>query len=200
MKRIEVDARGQACPKPVIMTKKELDNIEEGVVVTIVDNEVAKNNVSKLAKSLGYEYTVEDKSENEYVITIVKGEGEVKVEENAPKMQTGDRVVVFSSKTMGKGSEELGEILIKSFIYTLTESTPYPSTMIFYNGGVYLTCEGSPVLEDLKKLEKEGVEIISCGTCLDYYNLKDKLQVGEISNMYTIYDKMRNAANIINIG
>lgn len=199
MKKIEVDARGQACPKPVIMTKKELDNIEEGVVVTIVDNEVAKNNVSKLAKSLGYEYKVEDKGENEYVITIVKGEGEVKVEENAPKVQTGDRVVVFSSKTMGKGSEELGEILIKSFIYTLTESTPYPSTMIFYNGGVYLTCEGSPVLEDLKKLEKEGVEIISCGTCLDYYNLKDKLQVGEISNMYTIYDKMRNAANIINI-
>lgn len=200
MKKIEVDARGQACPKPVIMTKRELDNIEEGIVVTIVDNEVAKNNVSKLAKSLGYEYTVEDKSENEYVITIVKGEGEVKVEENAPKMQTGDRVVVFSSKTMGKGSDELGEILVKSFIYTLTESTPYPSTMIFYNGGVYLTCEGSPVLEDLKKLEKEGVEIISCGTCLDYYNLKDKLQVGEISNMYTIYDKMRNAANIINIG
>lgn len=199
MKKIEVDARGQACPKPVIMTKRELDNIEEGIVVTIVDNEVAKNNVSKLAKSLGYEYTVEDKSENEYVITIVKGEGEVKVEENAPKMQTGDRIVVFSSKTMGKGSEELGEILVKSFIYTLTESTPYPSTLIFYNGGVYLTCEGSPVLEDLKKLEKEGVEIISCGTCLDYYNLKDKLQVGEVSNMYTIYDKMRNAANIINI-
>jgi len=199
MKKIEVDARGQACPKPVIMTKRELDNIEEGVVVTIVDNEVAKNNVSKLAKSLGYEYTVEDKSENEYVITIVKGEGEVK-EENTPTVQRGNKVVLFSSRTMGKGSEELGEILIKSFIYTLTESTPYPSTMIFYNGGVYLTCEGSPVLEDLKKLEKEGVEIISCGTCLDYYNLKDKLQVGEISNMYTIYDKMRNAANIINIG
>lgn len=199
MKKIEVDARGQACPKPVIMTKKELDNIEEGVVVTIVDNEVAKNNVSKLAKSLGYEYKVEDKGENEYVITIVKGEGEVK-EENTPTVQRGNKVVVFSSRTMGKGSEELGEILIKSFIYTLTESTPYPSTMIFYNGGVYLTCEGSPVLEDLKKLEKEGVEIISCGTCLDYYNLKDKLQVGEISNMYTIYDKMRNAANIINIG
>lgn len=199
MKKIEVDARRQACPKPVIMTKKELDNIEEGVVVTIVDNEVAKNNVSKLAKSLGYEYKVEDKGENEYVITIVKGEGEVK-EENTPTVQRGNKVVLFSSRTMGKGSEELGEILIKSFIYTLTESTPYPSTMIFYNGGVYLTCEGSPVLEDLKKLEKEGVEIISCGTCLDYYNLKDKLQVGEISNMYTIYDKMRNAANIINIG
>ncbi len=198
MKKIEVDARGQACPKPVIMTKKELDNIEEGIVVTMVDNEVAKNNVSKLAKSLGYEYKVNNIDDG-YAITIVKGEGEIE-EVSTPKVKTGDTVVVFSAKTMGKGTDELGEILIKSFVYTLTEATPYPATLIFYNSGVYLTCEGSPVLEDLKKLAEEGVEIISCGTCLDYYNIKDKLQVGEISNMYTIYDKMRNAANIINIG
>jgi len=200
MKKIEIDARGQACPKPVIMTKKELDNIKEGIVVTIVDNEVAKNNVSKLANSLGYEYKVDDVSENEFVITIVKGEGELKEEENTEVVKSKDRVVVFSSNTMGKGSEELGKILIKSFIYTLTEVTPYPSTLIFYNSGVFLTSEGSNVLEDLSKLENNGVEIISCGTCLDYYNLKDKLKVGQISNMYTIYEKMRNAGNIINIG
>ncbi len=200
MKKIEIDARGQACPKPVIMTKKELDNIKEGIVVTIVDNEVAKNNVSKLANSLGYEYKVDDVSENEFVITIVKGEGELKEEENTEVVKSKDRVVVFSSNTMGKGSEELGKILIKSFIYTLTEVTPYPSTLIFYNSGVFLTSEGSNVLEDLSKLENNGVEIISCGTCLDYYNLKDKLKVGQVSNMYTIYEKMRNAGNIINIG
>ena len=199
MKKIEVDARGQACPKPVIMTKKELDNIEEGIIITIVDNEVAKNNVSKLANSLGFEYKV-DEGENEYFITIIKGKGEVKEEEKAKGAVSGDKVVVFSSNTMGKGSEELGKVLIKSFIYTLTETSPYPATLIFYNGGVHLTCEGSPVLEDLKKLEDEGVEIISCGTCLDYFNIKDKLQVGQISNMYTIYDKMANAGNIINIG
>ncbi|NLY77639.1 MAG: sulfurtransferase-like selenium metabolism protein YedF [Tissierellia bacterium] len=199
MKKIEVDARGQACPKPVIMTKKELDNIEEGIIITIVDNEVAKNNVSKLANSLGFEYKV-DEGENEYLITIIKGKGEVKEEEKAKGAVSGDKVVVFSSNTMGKGSEELGKVLIKSFIYTLTETNPYPATLIFYNGGVHLTCEGSPVLEDLKKLEDEGVEIISCGTCLDYFNIKDKLQVGQISNMYTIYDKMANAGNIINIG
>ncbi len=199
MKKIEVDARGQACPKPVIMTKKELDNIEEGIIITIVDNEVAKNNVSKLANSLGFEYKV-DEGENEYLITIIKGKGEVKEEEKAKGAVSGDKVVVFSSNTMGKGSEELGKVLIKSFIYTLTETSPYPATLIFYNGGVHLTCEGSPVLEDLKKLEDEGVEIISCGTCLDYFNIKDKLQVGQISNMYTIYDKMANAGNIINIG
>ena len=181
------------------MTKKELDNIEEGIIITIVDNEVAKNNVSKLANSLGFEYKV-DEGENEYLITIIKGKGEVKEEEKAKGAVSGDKVVVFSSNTMGKGSEELGKVLIKSFIYTLTETSPYPATLIFYNGGVHLTCEGSPVLEDLKKLEDEGVEIISCGTCLDYFNIKDKLQVGQISNMYTIYDKMANAGNIINIG
>lgn len=199
----EIDARGQACPKPVIMTKKELDNIDKGTVVTIVDNEVAVGNVSKLAKSLGYEYKFDKKNDNEYFISIIKGESEGEYKEETiskEKLNSGDTVVIFSSDTMGKGSEGLGKILMRSFVYTLTEVTPYPSTLLFYNGGVKLTCEGSEILEDLKNLEKEGVEIISCGTCLDYYQIKDNLQVGEISNMYTIYEKMKNAANTINIG
>lgn len=197
--KIEVDARGQACPKPVIMTKKELDNINEGVITTIVDNEVAKENVSKLAKSAGYDYQVDKKSDNEYYIHITKGE--VSEEANVCIPDTfKDLTIAFSSNTMGKGSEELGKILMKSFIYTLTEATPFPSTLVFYNGGVHLTCEGSEVLEDLKKLEAEGVEIISCGTCLDYFEIKDKLKVGEISNMYTIYEKLKNPMNTITIG
>ncbi|NLY66457.1 MAG: sulfurtransferase-like selenium metabolism protein YedF [Tissierellia bacterium] len=198
----EIDARGQACPKPVIMTKNELDKMGKGIVVTIVDNEVAVGNVSKLANSLGYEFEVDKKKEDEYHITIVKGEAE-KEEEEAKEVKKADLdnlVIVISSNTMGKGSEELGKILIKSFMYTLTETRPYPKTMLFYNSGVYLTCEGSEVVEDLKKLEAEGVEIISCGTCLDYFNIKDKIQVGEISNMYTIYEKMKNASNTVNIG
>lgn len=198
----EIDARGQACPKPVIMTKNELDKMGKGIVVTIVDNEVAVGNVSKLASSLGYEFEVDKKKEDEYHITIVKGEAE-KEEEEAKEVKKADLdnlVIVISSNTMGKGSEELGKILIKSFMYTLTETRPYPKTMLFYNSGVYLTCEGSEVVEDLKKLEAEGVEIISCGTCLDYFNIKDKIQVGEISNMYTIYEKMKNASNTVNIG
>ena len=195
---IEVDARGQACPKPVIMTKKELDNIEGGTITTIVDNEVAKENVSKLASSLGYEYKVDKGSDNEYYIHINKG----KVQEvNVCIPDTfKDMTIVFASDTMGKGSEELGKILIKSFIYTIAETTPYPSTLVFYNGGVHLTCEGSEVLEDLKKLEQEGVEILSCGTCLDFFKIKDKLQVGEITNMYTIYEKLRNSTNTVTIG
>lgn len=196
--KIKVDARGEACPKPVIMTKKELDKMEEGILITIVDNEIAKDNVSKLANSLGLEYEVDEISDKEFHITITKGEGAANIKESTSD-DFKDLTIAFASDTMGKGSEELGKILIKSFIYTLTEATPYPSTLLFYNGGINLTCEGSEVLEDLKKLEEEGVEIISCGTCLDFFNKKDKLQVGEISNMYTIYEKLKNPKNTITI-
>lgn len=198
--KIEVDARGEACPRPVIMTKKELDNFKEGILTTIVDNEVAKDNVSKLANSLGYSYNVDKVSDTEFYIHITKGEA-VEEEVNVCIPDTfKDLTIAFASNTMGKGSEELGKILIKSFVYTLTESTPFPSTLIFYNSGVYLTCEGSEVLEDLKTLEEEGVEIISCGTCLDFFGIQDKIQVGEISNMYTIYEKLKNPMNTVTIG
>lgn len=197
--RIEVDARGQLCPKPVIMTKKELDKISNGIVTTIVDNEVAKDNVSKLATSYGYSFTVDKSRDNEYYIQITKGEA--KEEANVCIPDTfKDLTIAIGSDKMGVGGEELGKILMKSFIYTVKETTPWPATMVFFNSGVYLTCEGSEVLEDLKALADEGVEIISCGTCLDYYHIKDKLQVGEIGNMYSIYEKMRNANNTINIG
>lgn len=211
--RIEVDARGQACPKPVIMTKKELDSIKSGVVTTIVDNEVAKDNVSKLAMSYGYSFIIDKGKDNEYYIHITKGglEGNISLAKTEAKAESKeaaicipdtfkDLTIAIGSDRMGNGEEKLGKILMKSFIYTVRETTPLPAIMVFYNSGVYLTCEGSEVLEDLKALKDEGVEIISCGTCLDYYNLKDKLQVGEIGNMYTIYEKMRNANNTITLG
>ncbi|WP_069650978.1 sulfurtransferase-like selenium metabolism protein YedF [Caloranaerobacter ferrireducens] len=193
----EVDARGKACPKPVIMTKKALDEIESGVVITIVDNEVAKENVSKLAKSMNYNFKVEKTKDNDFVIHITKGEV-VEVESNTCQPNIfKDMTVVFGSDKMGKGSDELGKILMKGFIYTLTESIPYPSTLLFLNSGVKLTTEGSEVIDDLKKLEEQGVEILSCGTCLDFYNLNGKLKVGEVTNMYTIVEKMKNATNTI---
>lgn len=194
----EVDARGQACPRPVIMTKKAFDEIREGTITTIVDNKIAKENVSKLANSFGYDFNV-DKNGEDYYIHITKGEsnekGNVCVSDSFK-----DMTIAFSSSTMGSGSEELGEILMKSFIYTLTESIPYPSTLVFYNSGVFLTCEGSEVIDDLKKLEDKKVEILSCGTCLDFFNMKDKLQVGEVTNMYNILEKLKNTASNITIG
>lgn len=193
----EIDARGQACPKPVIMTKKELDNLSQGTIVTIVDNDVAKENVSKLAQSLGLKFSVDQRNDNEYYIEINKGESSIAVTKEL-ELSTQSTIAIASDK-MGAGEEELGKILMKSFIYTVKETAPYPANILFFNSGVYLTCEGSPVLDDLKALADNGVEIISCGTCLDFYNIKDKLQVGTISNMYTIYEKMKNA-NTMNIG
>lgn len=199
--KTEIDGRGELCPKPVIMTKKELDKIEEGVVTTIVDNEIAKVNVSKLASSLGYEYKVDKKSDEEYYIEITKEKsvGGAEIDE-VDVDDFKDMTIVFASDTMGKGSDELGKVLIKSLIYTIVETAPLPKSLIFYNAGVNLTCEGSNVLDDLKTLEEEGVEIISCGTCLDFLNITDKLQVGEVSNMYTIYEKLKNPMNTVTIG
>ena len=193
----EIDCRGELCPRPVIMTKKELDSITEGTLTTIVDNEVAKENVSKLAHSLGLEFSVESKSDNEFYVKIVKGlnDSGQEVDELVALSKT---TIAIGSDKMGTGGEELGKVLMKSFIYTVKETEPYPESIVLYNSGVNLTCEGSPVLDDLKALSENGVDIQSCGTCLDYYNIKDKLQVGGISNMYSIYEKMKNA-NAINI-
>lgn len=196
----EIDTRGLECPKPVILTKKELDSIKEGKVRTTVDNEVARENLIKLAKSQNADFEVEELEGGLFAVTIEKKPNEdsnktkkmVEVDENF--------VITIQSEHMGRGDDKLGKVLIKSFIYTVRETKPYPNTILFFNSGVKLTVEGSEVLDDLKALEEAGVEIISCGTCLDYFNLKDKLEVGSISNMYTIYEKIRNSTNVVTIG
>ena len=170
----KIDARGLDCPKPVILTKKELDNLQEDSLTTIVDNEVAKENISKLAGSMGYDYDIEEK-DGDFFINIIKDlDRLVEVKKDKEDSKLKDMTIGFSSDTMGSGNEQLGKILMKSFIYTVSETEPYPSTLVFYNTGVNLTIEGSEVLDDLINLEKEGVEIISCGTCLDFLEKKDK--------------------------
>lgn len=196
----EIDARGLECPKPVILTKNELDKIEEGKVKTTVDNEVARENLIKLATSINANYEVESLEGGLFTVTIEKKS--IEAENTTKKMVEVDEnfVIAIQSEHMGRGDDKLAKILIKSFIYTVRETKPYPNTMVFFNSGVKLTVEGSEVLDDLKALEEAGVEIISCGTCLDYFNLKDKLSVGNISNMYTIYEKIRNSTNVVTIG
>lgn len=196
----ELDCRKLACPSPVIMTKKELEDMKEGQLLVIVDNEAAKENVSRLVRSQGLDFELEDKGNEEYHIRISVDGKEISQEvnnEEAPA-KLNNQTIAISSSTMGSGSEELGKILIKSFIYTVRETKPYPTSICLYNGGVKLAIEGSEVLEDLKFLLEQGVEIMVCGTCLDYYEIKDKLEVGNISNMYDIYETMRNA-NTLNI-
>ncbi|KXG73884.1 sulfurtransferase-like selenium metabolism protein YedF [Thermotalea metallivorans] len=192
----QIDARGMGCPKPVIETKKILDTLKEGSVTTIVDNEVAKENVIKLAQSMAYHVDVREHDGNFYINIYKEDMGK----ETAMKpINKKDMVLLIASEVMGEGAFELGKVLMKGFIYTLTESQPYPKAILFVNSGVKLTTEGSEVIHYLRQMEGDGVEILSCGTCLDYFNLKNKLLVGGVTNMYTIVEKMNSAKNTVKI-
>ena len=195
--KIEVDARGLNCPMPVINTKKELDKIESGVVITTVDYLIAKENIMKLANSLNCEVKIIKEEKDFISIEIKKGENDI-IEKNE-NIALEDKCIFISSDKMGEGNDELGKVLIKGFIYTLTECKPYPKYIIFVNSGVKLTTENEATVENLKILEESGVEILSCGTCLDYYGLKENVQVGSITNMYTIVETMNKSLQTISI-
>lgn len=196
---VKIDARGLVCPKPVIETKKALDGLNEGNIITLVDNQVAKDNVSKLAKSLNLHFSVTE-ANGDFEISIFKGAYAQSAEDMVQKRpDLSNLVIIVGKDTMGEGERELGEILIKSYFYALSEAEPYPKAIIFINSGVKLTTMNLQVIEYLKKLHDMGTEILSCGTCLDYYGLKDMLQIGEISNMYTIVEFMNEANNTITL-
>ncbi len=195
-----VDARGQQCPIPVVKAKKAMQEMKRGEVLEVlVDNEIAVQNLSKMAADAGAESNAGKTGEKEYKVTITVGQdGENTAAEAAETAAvTGDTVVVIASDRMGNGNDELGGVLIKGFIYALTELEEAPKAVLFYNGGAKLTCEGSDSIADLKTLEAQGTEILTCGTCLNYYGLTEKLQVGSVTNMYVIVEKQAAAGKII---
>ena len=196
---LKVDARGDACPLPVVKAKKAIVELNgAGEVEVLVDNEIAVQNLTKMAQQKGYASKAEKLAEREYRVLFTVGDP-AEAEEApvcAPDART-DTVVVIASDKMGDGAEELGKTLLKAFVFSLTQQDKLPKTILFYNGGAHLTCEGSPMLEDLKALEAEGVEIVTCGTCLNFYGLTEKLQVGTVTNMYVIAEKMLNAGNVV---
>lgn len=184
-----VDCRGMACPGPVITTKKAIEETSSGRITVIVDNEVAKTNVTKFAAANGLGAAVEVK-DGHYYISIVKGAGQLlEVDKSqATTADAGNQVYLITQDTLGHGSPELGAVLIKAFMTTLLEVKPLPTTILLLNAGVKLAVQGSPVLDQLTTLASRGVTILSCGTCLDYYQVKTKVAVGEITNMYTIIE------------
>lgn len=199
---ITVNAMGDACPTPVIKTKKAMQALTgPEVIEVLVDNEIAVQNVSKMAAASGGEVTSEQTGEKAYKVVIsVKGgvtTAEVEEEACACAPAGNNTVVVIASDRMGEGNEELGKVLIKGFIYAVSQLDTLPKAILFYNGGATLTTEGSDSLKDLKEMEAQGVEILTCGTCLDYYQLKDKLAVGAVTNMYSIVETMAQADKII---
>ena len=194
---IEINAVGLACPKPVINTKKELDKIDNGIVVVTVDNDIAKQNILKLSNSLNCESKIIKEEKDLISIEIKKGENVIIEEKKQEKLE--DKCIFISSDKIGNGNDELGAVLMKGFIYTLTESKPYPKSILLVNSGVKLSTENYDTVENLKILEEAGVEILSCGTCLDYYGLKGSLKLGSVTNMYTIVDIMKNSLQTISI-
>lgn len=188
-----IDCTGLKCPQPVINTKKHFDSLVEGSATIIVDNEVANSNISKFAASNGFESTSEQK-DGLYYISITKSSCSCK-----PMNFNKNLVILISNDKLGEGSNELGAALMKSYLYALSESDMLPSDILFLNGGVKLTVEGSDSLVSIKALSDKGVTILSCGTCLDFFNLKEKLAIGEITNMYTIVEKLNSAENTIKL-
>ena len=197
---LTVDARGESCPIPVVRAKQALSTIDEGTVLVLVDNRTAVTNLQSLAKSLGCESAVEEAAENDFTVRIDKAVCEECEAAQAiinGTASSGPKVVVISSSCMGTGDDALGAQLMKAFIFALTQQDTLPDTILFYNGGVHLTCEGSASLEDLKGLAQAGVEILSCGTCLKNYQIEDKLAVGEVTNMYVIVEKQLGAGVVV---
>ena len=197
---ITVNAMGDNCPIPVIKTKKAMQALNgPETIEVLVDNEIAVQNVTKMASASGGQVSSEKVSDAEFKIMIqMEGAPSSSEEEVSCVPDARDNtVVVVSSDRMGTGNDELGKVLIKGFIFAVTQLDTLPKTMLFYNGGATLTAEGSDSLEDLKSLEAQGVEIMTCGTCLDYYGLKEKLAVGSVTNMYSIVEKMAGAGKIL---
>ena len=197
---ITVNAMGDNCPIPVIKTKKAMAALTgPETIEVLVDNEIAVPNVTQMASSSGGKVTSEKLGDAEYNLTIeMEGAPAADRAEAVCAPDARDNtVVVVSSDRMGSGNDELGKVLIKGFIFAVTQLDTLPKTMLFYNGGATLTTEGSDSLEDLKSLEAQGVEIMTCGTCLDYYGLKDKLAVGTVTNMYSIVETMAKAGRIV---
>ena len=200
---ITVNAIGDACPVPVVKTRKAMETIKGAEVVeTLVDNEIAVENLKKMAGQMGYQVKDQKLEEGKYSVQIMVTEAE-KTENiqadicDCSPTAASDKVVVIRSSVMGEGDPELGKVLIKGFIYALSQQEELPKTMLFYNGGACLTCEGSASLDDLKELEHRGVKILTCGTCLNFYGLSEKLKVGEVTNMYEIAETMSKASLIV---
>lgn len=203
-----VNALGLACPLPVVETKKALEALTEaGTITVLVDNEIAVQNVSRFAGSKQLNARSEKVSDKEFHIMIEvpadklgTGAAETAEEAEPACIMDGRRkglVVAIGSNQMGNGAEALGKSLLKAFVFALTKQDYLPETMLFFNSGANLTCEGSDSLADLKELEAQGVEILTCGTCLDFYNLKEKLAVGGVTNMYVIVEKMEKASLVV---
>lgn len=195
----QIDCRGLGCPRPVINTKKAMDAIDAGTVTVIVDSITSMENVKRFVKKEGYQTETEEKKDGLYIDITKQAEGEKEQAECSALPTEGNYTIFITTDVLGTGERKLGSLLIKAFLNTLWDTENKPDKIIFMNAGVKLAVEDSDVLETLYLLEKGGVKIISCGTCLAFYELNEKLQVGIASNMYDIVNSLLASPKIIKI-
>ena len=184
---LTVDVRGSLCPKPVIETKKVSDANPSTVIITIVDNEVSRDNVEKFGKSRGYGVDIRQDGKDFYLTMTPNANP---VAEICEPMSYGNRVILMTKDYLGEGSEELGRNLMKTFWVCMVEADVKPSKIYFINSSVKMVTNDSVHLENIKKLADLSVEIAACGICLDFYGVKEELGVGSITNMYAITDSI----------
>ncbi len=202
-----VDCRGLACPQPVINTKKALEEAKANTIITIVDNDVARQNVTLFARNAGHQVNEQQKDDFYHLIITRSDASPVakQTDESTSQDTTvtatpiGGPVYFITTSELGQGSQDLGEVLMKSLFTTLAAMTPPPTALLFLNTGVFLTCEGTPVQEQLEKLHAAGTAVLSCGTCLEYYHKKDNLLLGSISNMFEIHNRLLGPHKVITI-
>lgn len=202
---ITIDAMGLPCPIPVVKTKEALSRLTaQNAILVHVDNEIAVQNLTKMAKQKKLDCASEKLEASRFIVTIRQSGATVTApaaapEETAciPDSRRNAVVVAVGSKCMGSGDDVLGGLLMKGFIYALANGEQLPGSILFYNGGAFLTTEGSDSLEDLRSLEAQGVEILTCGACLNHFGLSEKLEVGSVTNMYVIAEKLLAASSVV---
>ena len=204
MKKITVDAVGQQCPIPVVKATRALNEMTEpGLLEVLVDNEIAVQNLQRMASGHHLAAKAEKLGEGRFAVTMeVTDPSASAAPLEEPELSCapdarGDFLVAVDTDVMGRGSDELGRTLMKGFLFAVGQLPVLPKTILFYNGGAHLTVEGSASLEDLKNMEAQGVEILTCGTCLNHYGLTEKLAVGGVTNMYTIVEKLAGAGKVV---
>lgn len=199
-----VDAKGLACPQPVILTKKALDSDDE--VTTLVDNSTALENVKRLASASGCSIEVAEEPDGIFAIQMRKQRAGRTENDNMPEYvcregtaqaAQGPSVFVITSDAMGHGNDDLGGLLMKAFLHTALDLEHGPDMVILYNTGVRFATVDSPALDDFKALEERGIKILVCGTCVNFFELGGRIGVGIVSNMYDIASALSTAGRIV---
>jgi selenium metabolism protein YedF len=205
---ITLDVRGRPCPEPVLETRRALDAGARSLVV-VVDSDASCENVGRMARSMGCEVSVETEADGALRVCITApqgGAGSVATaaesrgtlpEPETDRSPRSGTVVLIASDRLGSGSDDLGWVIMRVFVKTLRDVAPRPDAIILLNGGVKLATEGSELVGHLADLERDGSEVIACGTCLDYFELRDQLRVGRVTNMLEIVTKLSNADRVI---